>query len=201
LTIVSYVLVIVGIALSGYLCLDAGGISFNSIVPSASATSEGYNGGDNGGEYTGDSGGEGDGETAGDVGGENTDTAMESEAPAMTDQGDLLTIEICDNGADDDGDGQIDFNDPDCKSNNAPPSIVTDKRTIQQGQNDAPIFSNNTTTTTPPSGPGVPEICGDGIDNNGFDGIDEGCLGLQNRFPGDVGGVLAPEGTEAPNGW
>ncbi|HZD36965.1 MAG TPA: hypothetical protein VE130_17305 [Nitrososphaeraceae archaeon] len=203
--IVSYMLVIVSIALSGYLSLERGGISFNSVVPSASSTSEG----DNKGENTSDSGGnevsrgtggdvdaggertrddEGSGETGGDIGEENTDTDTEPEAPVVTDQLELLTIGICDNGADDDGDGQIDFNDTECKSNNALPSI-------------APIFSHNTTTTTPPSGPGVPEICGDGIDNNGFDGIDEGCLGLQNRFPGDVSGVLAPEGTEGPNGW
>jgi hypothetical protein len=183
---VSYGLVIVSIALSGYQCLETGGISFNSAVPSATATSEGYSaGGDNGGENTGDSrgnDGEGGRETGGDVGGESTDTDMESEAPAETDEGELLTIEICNNGADDDGDGQIDFNDAECKRNNALPSIVTNK-------------------STPPSGPGVPEICGDGIDNNGFDGIDEGCLGLQNRFPGDIDGVLAPERTEASDGW
>jgi hypothetical protein len=186
---------------------------FNSFLASASATSgdddggkesTGDSGGDQGGGGTGDEDtgdNEGGGATGGDVndGGENPVTDTQTEAPVATDQGKLLAIEICDNGVDDDGDEQIDFNDPDCKGNNALPSIVTDNGTTQQGLRVGHV-TDNPTTSTPPSGPRVPEICGDGIDNNGFDGIDEGCIGVENQLPGGVRDVLVPGGTEENGG-
>jgi hypothetical protein len=48
-------------------------------------------------------------------------------------------------------------------------------------------------TTTPPSGPGAPEICGDGIDNNAEGHIDEGCQ-TASGTPGET--PAAPPGDE-----
>ncbi len=59
------------------------------------------------------------------------------------------------------------------------------------GSGSTPPGGGEPSTTTPPSGPGVPEICGDGIDNNAEGHIDEGCQ-TASGAPGET--PAAPPG-------
>jgi hypothetical protein len=111
-----------------------------AILPSATASSggDGEGGGDQGGDQNGDEGGEDDFQPDSDTD-EETETTDEPETdeetqPEPTPQLDISPeptpapqelVEICDNGQDDDNDGQIDEADSDCATQPSPTPTPT----------------------------------------------------------------------------
>ncbi|MFY9967436.1 MAG: hypothetical protein WAK50_17010, partial [Nitrososphaeraceae archaeon] len=196
----------------------------NSFTHKASATSEGGSGGDSGGD-TGGSGGDSGGDTgdSGDDGGgdADSDSRPEGDVPAdMADQPETsfettepqFTSEICNNGADDDGDGKTDSADSDCGEirglNFGPPFGAAQYPGLD------PSLPNS-----PPLATGAEEshesVCDDGIDNDGdgtTDKQDADCkgqtfpggektgqpedTGVLRQVPGGIGDVSEPPAAE-----
>jgi hypothetical protein len=89
--------------------------------------------------------------------------------------------------------GTFNLNEFTVKASNVPED--GEDTTPQDGEGTGDAGGEEPSTTTPPSGPGVPEICGDGIDNNGEGHIDEGC---EAAAPPGEETPAAPPGEETP---
>ena len=102
-----------------------------------------------------------------------------------------VTTEICDNGVDDDGDGLVDGDDPDCAP--PPPQCSDTFDNDSDGKTDFPDdpgCSSANDNSESPDPPPPPKQCADGRDNDNDGKVD---------FPADRGCSSANDNSESPD--
>ncbi len=143
----------------------------------------------------------------------DTQTVLNTQNPSGDDQIFLLiakitakatfTTEVCDDGIDNDGDGLIDSNDPDC----APPGPVCGNNVVETGEqcDDGNTTSGDGCSATCQTEfcgdgivqPGLGEECDDGANGDNGDGCTDSCL--INFDPDCSAAVASPAALWPPN--